>query len=104
MAIRMDDYLARLAPDAREEIAPRTRELVAEERSLRDLRSARERSQKQIAEKLGVNQAAVSKLERRADTYVSSLREYIRAMGGELEIVATFPDRPPVRITSFDGI
>lgn len=104
MAIRMDDFLQALPADLREEIEAGAREMIAEEYSLRELRAARDRSQQQIAERLGVNQAAVSKLERRTDMYVSSLREYIKAMGGELEIVARFPDRPPVRINHFAKI
>ena len=104
MAIRMDDFLKTLPADLREEIEAGARELIAEEYSLRELRAARDRSQQQIAERLGVNQAAVSKLERRTDMYVSSLREYIKAIGGELEIVARFPDRPPVRINHFAKI
>ena len=67
MAIRMDDFANTLPADLREEIEAGTRELIAEEYSLRELRAARDRSQQQIAERLGVNQAAVSKLERRAD-------------------------------------
>jgi len=52
---------------------------------------------------LGSQQALVSKLERRADMYVSSLRTYVEALGGELEIVARFPDAA-VRITQFEEI
>lgn len=100
----MDDFAKTLPADLRKEIEAGTRELIAEEHSLRELRAARDRSQQQMAERLGVNQAAVSKLERRADMYVSSLRQYIEAMGGELEIVARFPDRPPVRINHFAKI
>ena len=104
MSIRLDDFLASLPAERRERIEAHSRELIAEEYSLRELRAARDRSQQQIAERLGVNQAAVSKLERRTDMYVSSLREYIKAIGGELEIVARFPDRPPVRINHFAKI
>ncbi len=50
---------------------------------------------------LNVNQAAVSKLERRTDMYVSTLREFVRAMGGELEITARFPEGT-VRINQFE--
>jgi DNA-binding XRE family transcriptional regulator len=104
MSISLGDFLKELPADHRQEIEAGTRELIAEEYNLRDLRAARARSQQQIAERLGVNQAAVSKLERRADMYVSSLREYIEANGGNLEIVARFPDRPPIRITQFAKI
>jgi DNA-binding XRE family transcriptional regulator len=104
MSIPLGDFLKELPADLREEIEVGARELIAEEYSLRDLRAARDRSQKQIAERLGVNQAAVSKLERRADMYVSSLRDYIEANGGKLEIVARFPDRPPISINQFAKI
>ncbi len=52
---------------------------------------------------LHINQSAVSKLERRTDMYLSTLRSYIEAMGGELEIIARFPDRA-VRITQFEAL
>jgi DNA-binding XRE family transcriptional regulator len=93
MAIKADDFLASLPDDEQAEIRERAAELLAEEATLRQLREAREQSQKELAEKLGVNQAAVSKLERRSDLYLSTLRGYIEAMGGELYVVARFPDR-----------
>lgn len=59
---------------------------------LQELRHARQLSQEQLAEILHVQQASISKLERRTDMYISTLRNFIRAMGGELEIRALFPD------------
>lgn len=56
------------------------------------LREARRLTQKQIAEAMQLDQARVSRLERRADVYVSTLRNFIGAMGGHLELVASFPD------------
>ena len=70
------------------------------EMPLNELRQARALSQVKLAETLHVNQAAVSKIERRTDMYISTLRAYIRAMGGDLEIVAKFPDGE-VKIASF---
>lgn len=67
-------------------------EAMLEEMPLSELRQARKLSQVQLAEKMHVNQAAISKMERRADMYVSTLREAIQAMGGELEIRANFPE------------
>ena len=72
--------------------------------TLRKLRDARNRSQKQIAEQLGIQQAAVSRLERRTDMYISTLRNLIQAMGGDLDIIARFPDQPPVHITQFNTL
>jgi transcriptional regulator with XRE-family HTH domain len=101
MSTRVSDYLAQLPKEEREEIAALTATLIQEEATLRKLREARERSQEEIAEKLGVQQAAVSKIERRTDMYISTLRKLIEAMGGELDVVARFPDQPAVRITQF---
>ncbi|MFO0959709.1 MAG: XRE family transcriptional regulator [Isosphaeraceae bacterium] len=103
MAIRLDDFVADLPEDQREAIRARTAELIAEEATLRQLREARVRSQEEMARKLHIKQAAVSKLERRADMYLSTLRGFIEAMGGQLEIVARFPDRA-VRITQFQSL
>jgi transcriptional regulator with XRE-family HTH domain len=57
-----------------------------------EIRQARQMTQVRLAEVLGVNQGAISKLERRSDMYLSTLRSYIEAMGGQLEIRAVFPD------------
>ena len=101
MPIKLDGYLAKLPAKRRKAIATRTKELIEEEATLRQLRELYAKSQEEIAKSLGVNQAAVSKLERRTDMHVSSLRKWIEALGGELEIVATFPGKHPVRVTQF---
>jgi transcriptional regulator with XRE-family HTH domain len=93
-----------LPQEQQEAIAQETRRLVAEEMTLRQLRKARAQSQQAVGELLSINQTAVSKLERRTDMYVSTLRSFVEAMGGELEIVACFPDRPPVRINQFEEL
>ncbi len=103
MAIPLDDFVAKLPKKQRQAIKKRTAELIAEEATLRQLREARERSQVEMAEKLHINQAAVSKLERRTDMYLSTLRNYIEAMGGQLEIIARFPNRA-VRILQFETL
>jgi transcriptional regulator with XRE-family HTH domain len=66
--------------------------------SLAELRRARAMTQDQLAADLHVGQASIAKLERRTDMYLSTLRRFVEAMGGELEIVATFPDRQLVRL------
>lgn len=103
MTIKLDDYLSKLPKRRQQAIKKRTAELVAEEATLRQLREARERSQVEIAEKLHIKQAAVSKLERRTDMYLSTLRGYIEAMGGKLEIIARFPHQS-VRIMQFEKL
>ncbi|MGE4410241.1 MAG: XRE family transcriptional regulator [Sphingobium sp.] len=98
MAIPFEDILAKLPDDERREIEKEGRRLAAEYLTLRELRKARRLSQKAVAEKLKTNQAGVSKIEKRADLMLSTLRGYIEAAGGSLELVARFPDAPPVRI------
>jgi signal-transduction protein with cAMP-binding, CBS, and nucleotidyltransferase domain len=100
MAVKFDDYMAGLPKKRQRAIKKRAAELIAEEATLRQVREARERSQEQVAKQLHINQA-VSKLERRTDMYLSTLRGFIEAMGGKLEIVARFPNQA-VRITQFE--
>jgi len=104
MTETLESVLASLPVQQQEAIAQQTKQLVAEEMTLRELRKARVRSQELMGRTLNVNQTAVSKIERRADMYVSTLRAFIEAMGGELEIIARFPDHPPVKITQFQEL
>lgn len=104
MLTSFDEFLASLPADRREAIGRETAAAVAKEYALRELRKVRRCSQQQIAERLGVNQAAVSKLEKRADMYLSTLRQFVEAAGGKLELVARFPDHPPLRIGRLGAI
>ena len=88
-------------PERRQRIDDMKRELLAE-MPLHELRRARELTQRDMAKLLKVNQPAVSKLEQRADVYVSSLRSYIEAAGGKLKIVAEFSEGE-VAITNFSN-
>lgn len=76
---------------------------LREEMDLAEVRRALKLSQEELAQTLHVGQAAIAKLEKRTDMYVSSLRRFIQAMGGELEIVARFPSHD-VRIKNFHDI
>ena len=89
-------------PERRRRIAGMKGELLAE-MPLHELRRARALTQGDMAKMLKVNQPAVSKLEQRADIYVSSLRSYIEAVGGKLKIVAEFPEGE-VTITNFSDL
>ena len=73
------------------------------EMPLQELRQARGLSQKVMADLLNVQQPAIAKLEKRTDMYVSTLRSHIEAMGGQLEVIARFPDGT-VKITNFSEI
>jgi hypothetical protein len=76
---------------------------LREEMTLMELRQARQLTQETLSETLNVGQAAVAKMEKRADMYVSNLRRFVEAMGGELDIVARFPDGE-VKIANFEEI
>ena len=92
----------KMALEARAKAAEKTRQMLAE-MPLQELRQARLISQEQLAEVLRVRQSSISKMERRTDMYISTLRNIIKAMGGDLEIVAHFPDGD-VSIKQFEDI
>ncbi|MGD1876683.1 MAG: helix-turn-helix domain-containing protein [Kiloniellaceae bacterium] len=98
MATTLKDKMKALPPKRRKKVEARAGQLIAEELSLRDLRKARAKTQVAVAKELGINQEGVSRLEKRSDLMLSTLRNYINAMGGELHLVAEFPDRPPVQL------
>lgn len=91
MAKKFSDLRAKLDPQTRARAQARTERMLAE-MPLSELRLARGLSQKQLASVLHVEQASVSKMERRTDMYISTLRSHIEAMGGDLKIIARFPD------------
>ncbi len=99
MAKKFSALRAKMSPAAQGRAADRAQKMLAE-MPLQELRHAKELSQAKLAEALHVNQAAISKLERRTDMYISTLRSYIKAMGGDLEVIAKFPEGE-VRISNF---
>ena len=94
MARNLDQVIAGLPAKRRARIEQRAGELA----TLKDLREAVERTQEELAASLGVGQDTVSRIERRSDILLSTLRRYVEAMGGELELVARFPNRSPLII------
>ncbi len=66
--------------------------------SLKDLRKGARQTQKDLATALGVGQDTISRLEKRSDMLLSTLRHYVECVGGHLTLVATFPHQPPVAI------
>ena len=99
MAKKFAELQARMTLEARADAEQLFRQHL-KEMPLHELRKAQQLSQESLAKALNINQAAVSKMERRTDMYISTLGDYIRAMGGELEIIATFPDGQ-VKIDNF---
>jgi DNA-binding XRE family transcriptional regulator len=94
MARNLDDVMASLPKLRQKRIADRAMELA----TLKDLRQAAQQTQEELAATLGVRQDTISRLEKRTDMLLSTLRQYVEGMGGKLELIAKFPNRPPVVI------
>ncbi len=94
----IEDFIKSLPPAQQAAIQKRSAELINEVETLQQMRKARALTQKKLAKKLGVGQVAVSKLEGRSDLLLSTLRSYVEAMGGTLDLVVRFPDRKPVTL------
>jgi len=110
MSKKFSDLRTKMSPEAQARSAARAEGMILEMR-LQELRKSRKVTQVQVAEAMGVEQTAISKLERRSDMYLSTVYEYVKALGGELKLVASFPegdipvqsfesqaDRPPPRV------
>ena len=102
MARKYDELRAKMSAEARARSKEKAEHYKAE-MALDELRAARHITQETLAEQLNVKQSSISKMERRTDMYVSTLRGIVRGMGGELEIVAIFPDGR-VRIKQFRSL
>ena len=103
MPTRKFRELVKAMPAARQQkVESRVRESLAS-MPLDEVRKARQMTQAKLAEALGVNQGEVSKIEHRTDIYLSTLADYVEALGGKLEIRAVFPDRE-MRITQFEEL
>ncbi len=96
MPTNVEEIIRSLTPAQREQVEARAHQLIAEEMTLRELRCARKLTQTRVAEALGVTQDSVSRIERRSDLLLSTLRKTIEAMGGSLSLVAEFPNCEPV--------
>jgi predicted XRE-type DNA-binding protein len=90
-------------PAERRQATDRKVAQALKEMPLHRLREARRLTQKQLAEAMRIDQSRVSKIERRTDVYVSTLRNFVSALGGELELVARFPDGQ-VKISSLSDV
>jgi transcriptional regulator with XRE-family HTH domain len=103
MPVNVNEIIRRLSPAEREKVEDRATEIIAEEMSLRDLRKARKLTQARVAKALGITQDSVSRLEKRSDLLVSTLRKTVRALGGDLRIIAEFLDRAPVLLAELSS-
>lgn len=94
MVKQLDDVLNDLPPKRRAKVKARAAELA----TLRDLRLAASQTQEDMAQALGVGQDTISRLEQRSDMLLSTMRRYVEAMGGRLDLIATFPNRTSVKV------
>src|SRR5436853_4467083 len=99
MAVNVNSRIRKLSPAQPKKVEARAAELIAEEMTLRELRKARKLTQVRVARSLGITQDSVSRLEKRSDLLLSTLRKTVEAMGGSLSLVAEFPDRAPVMLS-----
>lgn len=103
MSVNVRSKIGRLNVAQRRKIEARAAELIAEEMNLRDLRKARKLTQARVAKTLGITQDSVSRLEKRSDLLLSTLRKTVKAMGGDVRILAEFSDRAPVLLSELSG-
>lgn len=96
MARTLKDKLAALDPARRAGVEAEADRLHMEYLTLQELRKAREMTQVQLAQTLGIQQATVAKYERQSDLLLSTLASYVRAMGGDLKLMVEFPGKAPV--------
>ncbi len=96
MSRNVNDIISKLSLAQRKRVEARAAQLIAEEMTLQQLRQACKLTQEKVAKSLHIGQEGISKIERRSDLLISTLRGYIAAMGGQLSLVVEFPDREPV--------
>ncbi len=100
----IDQKMKSIDAKRRKKIKARAAALIAEEMTLQELRHARKLTQTRMAKALGITQDGVSRLEKRSDLLLSTLRKSVEAMGGNLSLIAEFPDREPVILSGIASV
>jgi len=96
VTVSLEEMIAREPEERQLWIKQRAAELIAEELNLRAMRRLRKLTQASLSKKLKIGQEGVSRMEKRTDLYLSTLRSYVEGVGGELTLMVRFPDQPPV--------
>ena len=104
MGRTLNEIIAAMPKARQKKIKARAKELIEEYESLRALRKDVRLSQQRIAKKLGISQPAVSKMEHQTDMNLSTIRSYVEALGGELDLVIRLPGRAPVRLQGLEDL
>lgn len=102
MGIPYKDVLASESEETQAWVKHRAAEME-QELNLRELRRLRKLTQARLSRKLKIGQEGVSRIEKRSDLYLSTLRDYIEGVGGKLSLVVEFPDQPPIRLAGLGG-
>jgi transcriptional regulator with XRE-family HTH domain len=100
MTVTLEEILNQMPEERRARIFKRADE-IRQEINLREMRRLRKITQTRLSKKLRIGQEGISRIERRADLYLSTLRNYVEGVGGKLSLVVEFPDRAPVVLTGF---
>jgi hypothetical protein len=101
--VSLEEMLAMESEEFRRSVKQRTAELIAEEMNLREVRRLRKLTQARLSRKLKIGQEGVSRIEKRSDLYLSTLRSYVEGVGGELILMVRFPDQQPVFLAGLGG-
>jgi DNA-binding XRE family transcriptional regulator len=96
MAVNYLDWLAQQPEDMRNRIQEGAATLMEEYQTLQELRKSQDLTQERLAKDLGKSQVSIARMEKRSDLLISTVRSYVEAMGGELNLVVRFPGKPPV--------
>ncbi|MBY0545167.1 MAG: helix-turn-helix transcriptional regulator [Gammaproteobacteria bacterium] len=104
MPTSINEKISKLSPERQQKVKKRALELIKEEASLRELREMMAITQKEMAETLHIGQEGVSRIEKRSDMLLSTLRKYIEAIGGDIDLVVSFPNRPSVILSNFSDL
>jgi hypothetical protein len=103
MTVSLEEILNQMPEEERAQVFRRAEE-IRQEINLREMRRLRKVTQARLSKKLKIGQEGVSRIEKRTDLYLSTLRSYVEGLGGKLSLTVEFPDRAPVVLTGFgDG-
>ncbi|MBF0336136.1 MAG: XRE family transcriptional regulator [Alphaproteobacteria bacterium] len=104
MGRTLDEVVNGLPKERHRAVQARAEELLAEVEGLRQLRTLADRSQEQLAAALGIKQPSVHKIERQADLYLSTLRRFVEAAGGTLELRVNLPGKGTIKLTGLGDL
>jgi hypothetical protein len=100
----VDRIWNKMSPERKSKIEARAAEVIAEEMTLQELRKALRLTQDSLAASLNIGQDQISRLEKRSDLLLSTLRSYIEAMGGKLTLIAEFPDHKTIKLAGIASL